>query len=101
MAAKQAADADTHRAEVVDLVDLENGVELVAALENFGDLVGGHRVKAAAERVELNELETVAPAHEFRRRVEAEWYTHWSFAAAGASGVKPMGRLSSVKTSRP
>ena len=68
---EQAADADTHRAEVVDLVDLENGVELVAALENFGDLVGGHRVKAAAERVELNELETVAPAHEFRRRVEA------------------------------
>ena len=48
---EQATDADTHRAEVVDLVDLENGVELVAALENFGDLVGGHRVKAAANEL--------------------------------------------------
>ena len=67
---EQRADADAHRAEVVDLVNLEAGVELAALLQKLADLVGRDGVETAAERVELNELKIVAPADEFRRRVE-------------------------------
>ena len=44
-------------AEVGDLVDFEDGVHVAAAFEDLLDLVGGDRVNAAAERVELDHLE--------------------------------------------
>ena len=53
----EAADADARRAEIRDLVDLQNGVETVALLQNFCDLVGRDGVEPAAEGVELDELE--------------------------------------------
>ena len=68
---KQAANTDTHRAEVVDLVDFQHGIELVAPLQDLADLIGRDRVKPAAEGIELDQLQIVALAHEFRRRIQA------------------------------
>ncbi|MFR5422617.1 MAG: hypothetical protein ACLTG4_12195, partial [Oscillospiraceae bacterium] len=67
----EAADADARRAEIRDLVDLQNGVETVAFLPNFCDLVGRDGVEPAAEGVELDELELRPGADELRRRIEA------------------------------
>ena len=65
------ADADARRAQVGDLVDLEDGVDLARGLEDLLDLVGGQGVKAAAKREELDEVEVVAGGNEARRAVEA------------------------------
>ena len=89
---EQRADADAHRAEVVDLVNLEAGVELAALLQKLADLVGRDGVKAAAERVELNELKIVAPADEFRRGVEAGVIDPLVIHAHGALGDKVDGQ---------
>ena len=67
----EAADADARRAEIRDLVDLQNGVETVALLQNLRDLVGRDGVEPAAEGVELDELELRPGADELRRRIEA------------------------------
>ena len=57
----EAADADARRAEVRDLVDLQNGVETVAAPSRIScDLVGRDGVEPAAEGVELDQLEVSA-----------------------------------------
>ena len=53
----EGAQADLGGAQVGDLVDLEHGVHVAAALEDLLDLVGGDRVDAAAEGVELDHLE--------------------------------------------
>ena len=49
----QAADADTDGSQVVYLVDFQQGVELVAALQDLRHLVGGDGIQAAAEGIEL------------------------------------------------
>ena len=41
---KQTADADTGSPQIVHLVDFQDGVELVAALQNFAHLIGGDSV---------------------------------------------------------
>ena len=53
----EGAQADLRGTQVGDLVDLEDGVHVAAALEDLLDLVGGDRVDAAAEGVELDHLE--------------------------------------------
>ena len=63
--------AYARRAEVVDLVYLEHGIQLVRSEHEFLYLVGRHRVAAAAEGVELYELEVVLFAHVVRCRVQA------------------------------
>ena len=53
----EGAQADLRGAEVGYLVDFQDGVHVAAAFEDFLDLVGGDRVDAAAEGVELDHLE--------------------------------------------
>ena len=61
---QQTADTDAYSAQVVDLVDLQDGVELVAALQDLADLVGGDGVQAAAEGIQLDQLQVVPLADE-------------------------------------
>ena len=89
---EQRADADAHRAEVVDLIDLQAGVELAALFQKLADLVGCDGVETAAERVELDELQIVAPADEFRRGVEAGVVDPLVVHAHGALGGKVDGQ---------
>ena len=82
----QAADTDTDCAKVVDLVDFQKRIELVAVFQNFIYLVGCYRVESAAEGVELNQLEIVAPGHKLRCRVQPgviDPLVHDAQAAAG------------------
>ena len=65
------AQADLRRAEVGDLVDLEQRVHVGLVGEDLGHLVGGDGVEAAAERVELHEFEARIGGDEVRGRVEA------------------------------
>ena len=53
---QQTADADTGSAQIVHLVDFQDGVELVAALQNFAHLIGGDSVQTAAEGIQLDQL---------------------------------------------
>ena len=65
------ADADARRAQVGDLVDLEHGVDLARPLDNLLYLVGGQRVQAAPEGVQLHEVEVGALRDDLCRIVEA------------------------------
>ena len=67
---KQTADADTGSAQIVHLVDFQDGVELVAALQNFAHLVGGDGVQAAAEGIQLDQLQVLPIPYKFRRTVQ-------------------------------
>ena len=67
----QGADADARCTEVIDLVNLQNGVNLVGACQNIGDLVGRDCIEAAAEGVQLHEIQLVRVLHIARRRIEA------------------------------
>ena len=49
--------ANLRGTQVGDLVDLEDGVHVAATLEDLLDLVGGDRIDAAAEGVELDHFE--------------------------------------------
>ena len=53
---EQAAQADVHRAQVGDLVDLQLGVELAALLQDLAGLVGGDGIDASAEGDELHQI---------------------------------------------
>ena len=65
------ADADARRAEVIYLVDLQQRVELPDALENLFHLVDRDRVQAAAERVQLDQLQVVAFGDHLRGVIKA------------------------------
>ena len=67
---KQTADADTGGTQIVHLVDFQNGVELVAGLQNFAHLIGGDSVQAAAEGIQLDQLQVLPIPHKFRRTVQ-------------------------------
>ena len=68
---EQAAHANAGGAQVGDLVDLEHGVNFTGAFQNLLHLVGGERVQAAAEAVQLNEVEVAALGGNLRGGVEA------------------------------
>ena len=65
------ADADARGAQVGHLVDLEHGVDLAAGLQNLLHLVGGQSVQAAAERVELDQVQVVAHRHKTGDGIQA------------------------------
>ena len=67
---QQTADADTGSAQIVYLVDFEDGVELVAALQNFAHLIGGDSVQTAAEGIQLDQLQVLPVPHELCRAVQ-------------------------------
>ena len=53
----EGAQTDFRSPQVGDLVDLQHRVDIAAALQDLLDLVGGDGIEAAAERIELDELE--------------------------------------------
>ena len=63
-------DADTRRAKIGDLVNLEHGINLAGSFQNLLDLVGGQCVKTATEGEELDEVEIVAGCHKASRTVQ-------------------------------
>ena len=65
------ADADARGAQVGYLVDLEHGIDLAAGFQNLLHLVGGQGVQAAAEGVELNQVQVVAHRHKTGDGVQA------------------------------
>ena len=67
---QQTADADTGSAQIVHLVDFQDGVELVAALQNFAHLIGGDGVQTAAEGIQLDQLQVLPVPHELCRAVQ-------------------------------
>ena len=67
---QQTADADTGSAQIVHLVDFEDGVELVAPFQNFAHLIGGDGVQTAAEGIQLDQLQVLPVPHELCRAVQ-------------------------------
>ena len=65
------ADADARSAQVGHLVDLEHGVNLAAGLQNLLHLIGSQSVQAAAERVELDQVQVVAHRNKTGDSVQA------------------------------
>ena len=57
---EQRADTDSGSAEVVDLIDLQAGINLAASGQNLINLISGNGVETAAERVQLNQVKIVA-----------------------------------------
>ena len=58
----QRTDADTCRAEVVYLVDLQQRIDLIRGDQDVVYLVGRDRVQTASERVQLDQVQIVARA---------------------------------------
>ena len=65
------ADSDARGAQVGHLVDLEHGVNLAAGLQNLLHLIGGQGIQAAAEGIELDQVQIVAHGHKTGHGVEA------------------------------
>ena len=55
----QAADADADSAQIVHLVDFQQRIEFIAALQDLIDLVRGHSVQTAAKGIELQQLQVI------------------------------------------
>lgn len=63
-------DTDTGSSQVVDLVDLQAGIDLSAVGQDLIYLVGGHCVKAAAEGIELDQVQILLRLHKVGCRVQ-------------------------------
>ena len=57
---EQRADTDSGSAEVVDLIDLQAGVNFTASGQNFVNLIGCNGIQTAAERVQLDQVKIIA-----------------------------------------
>ncbi len=60
---EQGAYADPGGPEIVDFVDLEAGVDLAGAGEDIVDLIRSDGIQAAAEGIELDQVEVVPCLH--------------------------------------
>ena len=67
---KERTDTDPGGAQVVHLVDLQHGIDLVGAGQNIPGLVHGNGVQTAAEGVQLYEVQVLLLLHELRCPVE-------------------------------
>ena len=68
---QQAAYANTRRTQIGNLVNLEHGIHLARFLKDLLHLIGRDGIKAAAEAVELNEIEVLALRSHLRAGVQA------------------------------
>ena len=57
---EQRTDTDSGSAEVVDLIDLQAGVNFTASGQNFVNLIGCNGIQTAAERVQLDQVKIIA-----------------------------------------
>ena len=88
----KAAHPDTGGTQIVHFVYLQNGVQLAAALQYLGDLVGGDGIQTAAEGVELDELQVVPVGDELRCGVESGVVDPLVVGPDGAAGDKVYGK---------
>ena len=56
----QGTDTDPCRTQVVDLIDLQAGINLAASGQNLINLIGGNGVETAAERVQLDQIQILS-----------------------------------------
>ena len=84
----KASDSDADGAEVVDLIDLEESIELACPGEDLGHLIGGDGIKAATEGGELNKLKVGTPADELGGGIESGVIDPLIDDAQGARGGK-------------
>ena len=55
----QGTDTDARSAQVVYLIDFQHSIDLTGIRQNITDLVGSNRIKTAAERVQLDQVQIV------------------------------------------
>src|SRR5699024_5442189 len=55
----QGTDTDSRGSQVVDLVDLQAGVNLAGVCQDIADLIGGDGVQAAAEGIQLDDVQVI------------------------------------------
>ncbi len=67
----QRADADSGGAQVVHLINLEAGIDLVGAGEDVAHLIGGYCIHAASEGVELDQIQIISGTDVGGSRIEA------------------------------
>ena len=65
------ADTDAGSSQVIDLIDLQRGVDLVGIRQDLCHLVRGHGVQAASEGVELDQIQVLCCLHIVCRSVQA------------------------------
>ena len=63
---QQTPNPNPHGAQIVYLVNFQQGIKLVALFQDFRNLIGGHRIQAAAEGVQLHQLQIIPFGNEFR-----------------------------------
>ena len=57
---KQAADTDSGCTQIVDFINLQQGVHAVGVFQDFCDLVTRYRIQTAAEGIELDQLQILS-----------------------------------------
>ena len=60
LVSKKTAKGDARRAEVVELIDPQYGVELSVILEQRANPILRHHVQPAAEEIELHQIQIVS-----------------------------------------
>ena len=60
---KKGSDTDPCGTKVVYLINLQAGVNLAAAIQNFINLIGGDRIKSAAKGVQLDQIQIITGFH--------------------------------------
>ena len=65
------ADANARGAQVGHLVDLKHGIDLAAGLQDLLHLIGGQGIEAAAEGIELDQVQVVVHRHKTGHGVQA------------------------------
>ena len=57
---EQRADTDSGSAEVVDLINLQAGINLAASGQNLINLIGGNGIKSASEGIQLDQIQILS-----------------------------------------
>ena len=56
---QQRTDTDTGRAKVVYLINLQAGIDLAAAVQDFIHLIGCNGIQAAAKGIQLDQIQII------------------------------------------
>ena len=56
----QGTDTDPCRTQVVDLIDLQAGVDLVTSIQDLINLIGGNGIKSASEGIQLDQIQILS-----------------------------------------
>ena len=68
---QQGTDTDTCRTQVVDLIDLQTGVDLIGTGEDIVHLIGGNGIQTAAEGIQLDQIQILYRLHIACSRIQS------------------------------